>query len=112
MALISCSECGHKVSDKASACPSCGNPLGEPATSASPVTARTSGASQMAVEPPVQTIEQTGKQYKGAQLLGGIAMVLGVVLVMTHADALGAVLLAGCLIPSIYGRFDVGWHSA
>ena len=112
MALISCSECGHKVSDKASACPSCGNPLGEPATSASPVTARTSGASRIAVEPPVQTIEQTGKQYKGAQLLRGIAMVLGVVLVTTHAEALGAVLLAGGLIAYIYGRFGAWWHHA
>jgi len=27
MALIKCSECGKKVSDKASACPNCGNPV-------------------------------------------------------------------------------------
>ena len=27
MALIPCSECGKPVSDKANACPSCGNPL-------------------------------------------------------------------------------------
>jgi len=66
----------------------------------------------MAVEPPVQTIEQTGKQYKGAQLLGGIAMVLGVVLVTTHAEALGGVLLAGGLIAYIYGRFGAWWHHA
>lgn len=30
MALIHCSECGKQVSDKASACPACGNPMGTP----------------------------------------------------------------------------------
>jgi hypothetical protein len=29
MSLVSCGECGHKVSDRAAACPSCGAPLGE-----------------------------------------------------------------------------------
>ena len=29
MALIKCSECGHEVSDKASACPNCGCPASE-----------------------------------------------------------------------------------
>jgi len=28
VALISCSECGTEVSDKADACPKCGNPIG------------------------------------------------------------------------------------
>lgn len=27
MALISCSECGKEISDKAAACPNCGNPI-------------------------------------------------------------------------------------
>jgi hypothetical protein len=27
MALIKCTECGREISDKASACPSCGNPM-------------------------------------------------------------------------------------
>lgn len=29
MALVACPECGHNVSDKALACPSCGFPRGE-----------------------------------------------------------------------------------
>ncbi len=29
MALINCSECGKEVSDKASACPNCGNPINQ-----------------------------------------------------------------------------------
>ena len=28
MALIHCSECGHKISDNAKTCPNCGNPVG------------------------------------------------------------------------------------
>lgn len=27
MALIACAECGHEVSDKATACPKCGRPM-------------------------------------------------------------------------------------
>ena len=30
MALINCSECGKKISDKADKCPNCGNPINEP----------------------------------------------------------------------------------
>lgn len=30
MALISCKECGHQVSDQAASCPSCGHPINQP----------------------------------------------------------------------------------
>lgn len=30
MALISCSECGKEISDKAASCPHCGNPINQP----------------------------------------------------------------------------------
>ena len=33
MALISCSECGKEVSDKAKSCPGCGAPIGKQADS-------------------------------------------------------------------------------
>ena len=29
MAMIGCGECGDRISDKAAACPQCGNPLSE-----------------------------------------------------------------------------------
>lgn len=32
MALINCNECGNQVSEKANACPKCGNPIDHPAT--------------------------------------------------------------------------------
>lgn len=30
MALIECPECGKDISDRAIACPNCGNPMGQP----------------------------------------------------------------------------------
>lgn len=40
MALISCPECGHTVSDKAAACPNCGCPIQQqPAANQQPVSA-------------------------------------------------------------------------
>ena len=32
MALINCPECNKQISDKATACPHCGNPIAEPPT--------------------------------------------------------------------------------
>ena len=110
MALISCSECGHKVSDKAAACPSCGNPLGD-AVPGPIVTERRSGG-QTAVEAPVQTIERTSKKYKGAMLTGGIGIVLGLLLFMGGAQVLGGLLMAAGLIYYIYGRWGAWWHHA
>jgi len=56
MAMIECPECQKRVSDKAATCPDCGCPVA-PAV--------------------VQTIEQTGKRYKGAQVIGICLSVLG-----------------------------------
>ncbi|HEY7192380.1 MAG TPA: hypothetical protein VH439_01465 [Gemmatimonadales bacterium] len=67
---------------------------------------------QTAVEPQVQTIERTGKRYKGAMLSGGIAMVFGIMLLMGGAEVLGGLLLAGGLIYYIYGRWGAWWHHA
>ncbi|MCA9367214.1 zinc ribbon domain-containing protein [Candidatus Kaiserbacteria bacterium] len=50
MALIICSECGKEISEKATTCPRCGNPINNLVT----------------VEnlQPVTTIEQTSKKWK------------------------------------------------
>jgi multisubunit Na+/H+ antiporter MnhE subunit len=55
MALIKCPECGHQVSDKATSCPSCANPI------------------------KATTIQATGKKWKGLQVLAGIVFAIGVV---------------------------------
>ncbi len=110
MALISCSECGHKVSDKADACPSCGNPLGDEVAEPR-ISVRRSGG-QTAVEPQVQTIERTARKYKWAMFAGGVAIVFGLFLLMGGAPVLGGLLLAGGLIYYIYGRWGAWWHHA
>lgn len=59
--LMKCSECGHEVSDKASACPHCGAPvIGSPTTVAPPavvggVTVPNDGQSAIARQEPVRS---------------------------------------------------------
>lgn len=61
MALIKCSECGREISDKATACPACGNPI--------------NGGVQ--AKETVVVIEQTGKTWKGIQLVSGVSIIIG-----------------------------------
>ena len=56
MPLIPCPDCDHQVSDTAPTCPSCGRPL----------------------EDHVQTIEQTGKQFKFGYLVVIILLFMGI----------------------------------
>jgi len=58
MALIKCPECGKDVSDKAAACPFCGNPLSKKIT----------------------TIELTSKRWKIVKLVGWVMFIGGGVL--------------------------------
>ncbi len=67
MALITCPDCGKAVSDTAVACPSCARPMR------------------------AQTIEQTGKSYKSAKVIG-VLMVLVGLLCVAFSPALGALL--------------------
>ena len=66
MALIDCEECGAEVSDKAAACIKCGAPLNSTLTALGPAER-------------VVTTQQTGKKYKGVQLVGAALMCVGVV---------------------------------
>lgn len=70
MALIACNECGKQISDKAAACPNCGNPIAEAPASKGPVVIE---------EAPVITTQQTGKGHKTVQMIGVGIVVLGVV---------------------------------
>ena len=69
MALKPCPECGREVSDRAPACPGCGNPM--MATVVTP-------PDPPPGPPDVQTIEATGKDWKVVQAMGAGVMVLGV----------------------------------
>ena len=94
MALIECSECGKEISDKAGACPNCGNPL-NPAP-----------ANQ------VQTVEATGKQFKAAQAVGFILALIGVILLFTEVFIVGGFFCVIGLIALLYGSIGAWWHHA
>jgi predicted RNA-binding Zn-ribbon protein involved in translation (DUF1610 family) len=57
MSLIKCTECGRDISDKAAACPGCGNPIQEET---------------------IQTIQRTSKRWKKYQLVAFAFALLGV----------------------------------
>lgn len=64
MALIKCSDCGAEISDKATACIKCGAPM---AAVLSPTSKQG-----------IVTTQQTSKVYKFFQVVGAVAMIVGV----------------------------------
>ena|ERR1043166_631298 len=99
MALLPCPECGQKVSDQATACPSCGHPLEGRATGAPGLRARD-----------VQTVEQTGKRFKGMMAGGVIAMILGLLLAFSGWPQTGMSLAVLGLAAYIAARSGAWWH--
>jgi len=103
MSLIECPDCKKQISDQAPACPHCGRP-GQPAV------------------PPeksnnIQTIEATGKAWKGMQFCGGIFTCIGVIscirLFSNPASASPItpiiLLILGFLL-MIIGKFGAWWE--
>src|SRR5688572_26286797 len=78
MALIDCAECGKQVSDKAAACPHCGNPMAAtaPQTSVPPALAPTSVETRSGA---TVTTQATGKTYKVIEVVGAGIFLLGLV---------------------------------
>lgn len=74
MSIIKCSECGHDVSENATACPNCGNPL---------VTTRMFGDNK-----PL-TIQKTLKKWKFMKLISWVFLVLGVISVLSNDEGIG-----------------------
>lgn len=112
MALISCPECGKKVSDKAPACPSCGLPLAKGTTPASASTARDSQETKGPLRSaPIQTIEATSKPFKLATLLGSLSIILGFIFVANESAAGGFVFLLIGLAAVVYGRMGAWWYN-
>lgn len=102
MALIQCPECSKEISDKAAACPHCGNPL----------TPRPDATIVATAPGEVVTTEATGKLYKATQLAGVFLMCAGVVACSAvqngqHASAL--FWLAGSALYAV-GRIAAWWH--
>ena len=102
MALIKCSECGREISDKAPACPGCGNPL----------------QTQNNQKPVV--IEQTSKSWKGLQLISGILIIFSLFVVLGNVGnqdptnvkitGMGTLLLFLGIIGLIIGKIGAWWN--
>lgn len=100
MALTDCPECHRQVSVAARACPHCGYPLQH---STAPIPDRT------------QTIEQTSKHWKAAQLIGAAALILGVVWALWSAASDGSaiggiVLMLTGIVTYTIGRMGAWWY--
>ena len=95
MALISCNECGKKLSSNAKVCPECGNPM---------------ALSQV-------TIEKTSKELKGKLALTVVIMILSAIMAgfcaynsnYNLAKLFGAIYLI-CLIRLIVLAAKRWWH--
>ena len=75
MALIECPECGKEISDKAEACPHCGNPL-----RAKP---------DVVAGRQVQTVERTAKLFKANMVLAVLTMMVAMVWIVGSCSASG-----------------------
>ena len=88
MALIKCTECGKDVSDKAAACPNCGNPIKKYATENTTLKREYVKEDVNALKCPKCTCSQLtsnkkgfsgGKAIAGAVLTGGIGLLAGTI---------------------------------
>lgn len=98
MALIKCLECGKDVSDKASSCPFCGNPIMDK----------------------IITIEKTGKCWKFIKLLSWIGVIIGFLMFSngyqgsgfnSPVTGIGFVLIFFSIIGVIVGKFGAWWYN-
>lgn len=107
MALISCEECGKQISDRASSCPHCGNPM--------------TPAVQTSTKPPIHvqtatghvvTTEATGREWKAIQLVGGAIMIVSMVACMANTPDYGPSAGLGMLLGFgvyLFGRVGGWW---
>lgn len=100
MTLISCPECSHQISDRATSCPSCGRPLNN-----RQVTDTKSS---------IQTIEKTGKKYKAIQGLGCLCAILAIFAIMAGTDSgsdIGLLMAIAAVILLIGGSLGAWWKN-
>jgi len=99
MAMIECTECAAPISDKAKTCIKCGAPVGLP----------TAGAEDVDLSKRVVTTEQTGKKYKGMQLLGVMMILGGVVSCSMHEPGWSGGLFVLGLVVYAGSRMGAWW---
>lgn len=92
MALIKCSECSKEISDKATSCPSCGNPIRQNA---------------VVVDGTVE-IERTNKKWKKKSLWGAFFVFLGLFL-MSKNLGLGILVMIFGFGKLMFSSFGAWW---
>jgi zinc-ribbon domain len=100
MTLMDCPECHRQVSSIARACPHCGYPLQQLASPSRSTN-------------PIQTIEQRGKVWKAAQLLGAVILLLGIVWAVAggeRARVPSAILGVSGLVGFAAARIGAWWY--
>lgn len=101
MALINCPECGRQVSDRANACPQCGNPIHTTSAAPQPIQVETAN---------VVTTEATSKPWKGLQLLGVLITLLGMGSCISGNDPTSGATIAGVGgLVMIVGKLGAWW---
>lgn len=134
--LINCPECQKQISDKAAACPHCGNPMtpvASPVNSESTKAAsgihfkqtppRQTQSAQPTIQintpppPPVQTIEKTSKTWKAQQVYSALLACFGVLLAVGGSAAKesstagwGFFLMFAGIIWYAVVRVSIWWH--
>jgi hypothetical protein len=116
MPVIGCPDCNGKVSDSAPSCPHCGRPMKQTALPVAP-------AVQPALPPKVQTIEKTGKKWKGMGCVGALLILGGAATiyfsmasvraggeVSTGAVVLGSLSVFVGLIIAVVAKIGAWWH--
>ena len=76
MALIKCPECGKEISDKATACPNCGNPMNQQTQQEEYLCCPKCGSRELHTE---HKGFSGGKALAGAILTGGIGLLAGTI---------------------------------
>jgi len=102
MELIKCPACGHDVSDQATSCPNCGQPLG--ATELQTVV-------NVPAEDSIQTIQLTKKKWKKLRLWGIGFFVLGIFLMLNHMWPIGALFWVIAIIIGIIANIGSWWST-
>jgi len=91
MALISCTECGKEVSDKASSCPNCGAPI--------------SSNGSVSLNPESHAkVTRTGAKWEG---IGFLLIVGGMITAMASAadNHIGGIMVTVGFVVFLIGRF-------
>jgi len=88
MALIKCSECGKEVSDKATACPFCGNPIHIEA---------------------IQNISLTKKKWKIYRIVAVALVLVSGLAFLQNTPGLGILLIGLGFLVGIYASIGTWW---